>query len=165
MCIRDRIAKINKVIEDIAFQTNILALNASVEAVRAGAESRGFAAVADEVRNLAAKSSEASKSTALLLAESLEVVKNGAEVANETAKTLDSVVSRVDGLVDSMDKISNASGEQAHAIEVVTQGIGQISDIVQMNSATAEESAAASEGLSAQAQLLKELTGKFKLKD
>lgn len=160
-----QIAKINKVIEDIAFQTNILALNASVEAVRAGAESRGFAAVADEVRNLAAKSSEASKSTALLLAESLEVVKNGAEVANETAKTLDSVVSRVDGLVDSMDKISNASGEQAHAIEVVTQGIGQISDIVQMNSATAEESAAASEGLSAQAQLLKELTGKFKLKD
>lgn len=160
-----RIAKINKTIEDIAFQTNILALNASVEAARAGDGSRGFAAVADEVRNLAAKSSEASKSTALLLAGSLDAVTNGTEVAAETAAALDGVVRGVKELAESMDKISAASGEQAHAIEVVTQGIAQISDIVQMNSATAEESAAASEGLSAQAQLLKELTGKFQLRN
>lgn len=160
-----RIVKINKTVEDIAFQTNILALNASVEAARAGAESRGFAAVADEVRNLAEMSSEASKSTALLLAASLDAVTNGSEVAAETAASLDDVVRGVQELSESMDKISAASGEQAHAIELVTQGIGKISDIVQMNSATAEESAAASEGLSAQAQLLKELTGKFQLKD
>lgn len=157
----DKIAAIISSIEDIADQTALLALNASIEAARAGEHGKGFGVVATQVGALADQSSEAARNTKDLIQNAIAAVDEGIQFANSTANSLISVVENATIVNKSMEEIATASDDQAVAAAQVSEGIQQIAEVVESNSATSEESAAASEELSRQADLLKELVGRF----
>ena len=157
----DKIAEIISSIEEIADQTALLALNASIEAARAGEHGRGFAVVATQVGALADQSSEAARNTKDLIQNAITAVEEGIQFADSTADSLLAVVENARTVNESMEEIAVASDNQARAAAQISEGINQIAGVVESNSATSEESAAASEELSKQADLLKELVGKF----
>ncbi len=159
------IGRIIETINQIAAQTNLLALNASIEAARAGEAGRGFAVVADQVSVLAAQSADAVQESSVLIEASIQRVKQGMGIANETAAMLEMAVESSKEITQKVGRIADASEEQAEAIDQIHLGVADINDVVQSNSATSEECAAASEEMTGQAENLEEMIGRFKVAD
>jgi methyl-accepting chemotaxis protein len=158
-----QIRSITEAINDIAAQTNLLALNASIEAARAGDAGRGFAIVANEVRNLAEKSVEAAKETAHLIELSYRSVENGVKATNLVSNSLQGISKLAEQSAEAVELMRDSTVKQSEEITLITEGLSEVAAVVQANAATAEESSAASEELSAQATILHEEVNQFKL--
>ncbi len=158
------IGKIIATIENIAFQTNILALNAAVEAARAGTAGKGFAVVSSEVRSLATQSDQAAKATKELIENSVQAAERGSRIVGEVSQTLNQTLELVMQSNKEIRVIAEAVEREATSIAQVTDGISQISSVVQTNSASSEESAAVSNELFDQVKVLQEQTRRFRLK-
>ncbi len=158
-----QIVTVIKTIEDIAFQTNILALNASVEAARAGSAGKGFSVVADEVRNLAAKSADAAKNSSTLIGRSLDDVQSGTESTNLAISAMQVINECIQSIKTLMDEISLASVQQSEMIVSVENRVQEVSNVIQTNSAAAAESAEVSNELSNQARTLNQLISRFRI--
>lgn len=159
----NEIGNIIATIESIASQTSMLSLNASIEAARAGEMGRGFAVVASQVGTLAGSSMDASKTSNQLIANSLSAVEKGMELTEQTNGLLQSVVDNIEEVAGAIGSISDASSEQALAVNQVMVGVEQISGVVEENSAMAQESSAAASELAQQAEVLKELIDVFQV--
>lgn len=158
-----KISGITKMIEDIAFQTNILALNAAVEAGRAGAAGKGFGVVADEVRNLAAKSADAAKETKGLVEQSVHAVSKGRSLAVNTGRVLKEIAGQAGMTEEVIREIENSSMEQVQVMEQINQSLLTVSEAVQSNMETARESSGSSERLAGQAQALQTEVSHFRV--
>ncbi len=158
-----QIVSIIKTIQDIAFQTNVLSLNAAVEAARAGTAGKGFSVVADEVQNLAAKSAEAARNTSALIGRSIDDVKTGTESTNLAISAMQVISECIQSIKVLMDEISLASVQQSEMIVSVENRIKEVSNVIQANSSAAEESAAISNELSNQAKTLNQLISQFRI--
>ncbi len=159
-----QISSIIKTIEDISLQTNILALNASVEAARAGSAGKGFSVVADEVRSLASKSSEAASDTSMLIGQSIQDVKTGTESTNLAISAMQVINECIQSIKALMDEIALASVQQSEMIVSVEKRVKEVSKVIQSNSDAAERSAVISNQLSGQSKTLNHLIGQFRIK-
>ena len=159
----EQIGGIINTINDIASETDLLALNAAIEAARAGEAGKSFAVVAEQVKNLANASSEAAQNTTVLIESSLQLIQEGTKMAEVTAMDLNEVMSNTKESVNRMVSIAESSQIKITQIREVTEGVNQIAVVVEMNSATAEETAASSQEQSSQAEILRNMIERFKI--
>ena len=153
----DKISKIIKVIDEIAFQTNILALNAAVEAARAGEAGMGFAVVADEVRNLSQRSAQAAHDTAVLIEEAIAKTNDGTAKTHQVAEVIQAITENAGKVKSLVDEVNSGSQDEVRGLDQISKVFSQIDSVAQNTAASAQESASASEQLSAQAHGMHEI--------